>query len=118
MDPLQPENDHLPSPPLISDRVLINGVVTPLTLTAEGELQWTTETGRGKSTTEKEILSFAVEGNKVRVKTLVESTGSSSICCGGSGGDYARKEFVFEPLYDESRKLWCDKLRQRLHSLG
>ena len=75
-------------------------------------------TGRGKSTTEKEILSFAVEGNKVRVKTLVESTGSSSSCCGGSGGDYARKEFVFEPLYDESRKLWCDKLRQRLHSLG
>ncbi|KAF2553438.1 hypothetical protein F2Q68_00037245 [Brassica cretica] len=118
MDPLQPENDHLPSPPLISDRVLINGVVTPLTLTAEGELQWTTESGRGKSTTEKEILSFVVEGNKVRVKTLVESTGSSSICCGGSGGDYARNDFVFEPLYDESRKLWCDKLRQRLHSLG
>ncbi|KAG2240636.1 hypothetical protein Bca52824_090600 [Brassica carinata] len=84
MDPLQPENDHLP--PLISDRVLINGVVTPLTLTAEGELQWTTESGRGKSTTEKEILSFAVVGNKVRVKTLVEN--GSSICCGGSGGDY------------------------------
>ncbi|XP_018481923.1 sphingosine kinase 1-like isoform X1 [Raphanus sativus] len=114
MDTLHPENDRLPSPPLISDRVLINGVITPLTLTADGELQWT-ESGLRKSTTEKEILSFAVEGNKVKLKTLVERRGS--ICCGGSGGDYARKDFVFEPLYDESRKLWCDKLRQRLDSL-
>ncbi|XP_056863888.1 sphingosine kinase 1-like [Raphanus sativus] len=114
MDTLHPENDRLPSPPLISDRVLINGVITPLTLTADGELQWT-ESALRKSTTEKEILSFAVEGNKVKLKTLVERRGS--ICCGGSGGDYARKDFVFEPLYDESRKLWCDKLRQRLDSL-
>ncbi|KAG2332228.1 hypothetical protein Bca52824_003408 [Brassica carinata] len=112
----EPENDHLPSPALISDQVLINGVITPLTLTANGELQWT-ESGRRKSTSEKEILSSVLERNKIRVKTLVERRGGGSTCCGGSGGDYARKYFVFEPLYDESRKLWCDKLRQQLHSL-
>ncbi|CAH8275847.1 unnamed protein product [Arabidopsis lyrata] len=109
------ENDELPSPVIISDRVLVNGVVTPLTLTADGELR-STESGRRKSTVAKEILSFVVEGNKVRVKTLVERRGG--ICCGGSGGDYARNDFVFEPLSDESRKLWSDKLHQHLDSLG
>jgi len=64
----------------------------------------------------KEILSFVVEGNKVRVKTLVEKGGG--ICCRGSAGDYARNDFVFEPLSDESRKLWSDKFHQHLVSLG
>uniref|UniRef100_A0A1J3GG48 sphingosine kinase n=2 Tax=Noccaea caerulescens TaxID=107243 RepID=A0A1J3GG48_NOCCA len=112
---LQPENDQLLSPAIISDRVLIDGVVTPLTLTADGELRWT-ESGRRKSRVEKNILSFVVEGNKVRVKTLVERRGG--ICCGESAGDYARKDFVFEPLSDESRNIWCDKLHQHLESLG
>uniref|UniRef100_A0A1J3CQL3 sphingosine kinase n=1 Tax=Noccaea caerulescens TaxID=107243 RepID=A0A1J3CQL3_NOCCA len=112
---LQPENDQLLSPAIISDRVLINGVVTPLTLTADGELRWT-ESGRRKSTVSEDVLSFVVEGNTVRVKTLVERRGG--ICCGESAGDYARKDFVFEPLSDESRKLWCDKLHQHLESLG
>lgn len=109
---LQPEreNDELTSPAIISDRVLVNGVVTPLTLSTDGELRWT-ESGRRKSTVEKDILSFVVEGNKVRVKTLVERGG-------GSGGVYARKDFVFEPLSDESTKLWSDKLHQHLDSLG
>lgn len=114
---LQPEreNDELMSPAIISDRVLVNGVVMPLTLSAEGELRWT-ESGRRKSTVEKDILSFVVEGNKVRVKTLVERGGG--FCCGVSGGVYARKDFVFEPLSNESRKLWSDKLHQHLESLG
>ncbi|XP_010439462.1 PREDICTED: sphingosine kinase 1 isoform X1 [Camelina sativa] len=108
----QPENDRLA---IISYRVLVNGVVTPLTLTVEGELRWT-ESGRRKSTAKKGILSFVVEGNKVRVKTLVEREGG--ICCGGNYGDYARKDFDFEPLSDESRKLWYDKLHEHLDSLG
>ncbi|KFK28737.1 hypothetical protein AALP_AA7G040200 [Arabis alpina] len=103
------------SPAIISDRVLINGVVTPLTLTTDGELRWT-ESGRRKSTVANEILSFVEEGNKVRVKTVVERRGG--ICCRGSSGDYIRKDFVFEPLSNESRKLWCDKLREKLESLG
>ncbi|ESQ55218.1 hypothetical protein EUTSA_v10025052mg [Eutrema salsugineum] len=111
----QPENDQLSSPAIISDRVQVNGIVTPLTLTADGELWWT-ESGRRKSTAVKDILSFVVESNKVRVKTLVERGGG--ICCGETAGDYARKDFVFEPLSDESRKLWCDKLHQHLESLG
>lgn len=106
----QPENDP---PAIISDRVLVNGVVTPLLLTIDGELRWT-ESGRRKSTAE--ILSFVVEGNKVRVKTLVERGGG--ICCRENAGDYTRKDFVFESLSDESRKLWCDKLHQHLQSLG
>lgn len=112
---LETENDQLLSAAIISDRVLINGAVTPLTLTADGELRWT-ESGRRKSTVSKNVLSFVVEGNKVRVKTLVERRGG--ICCGESAGDYARKDFDFEPLSDESRKLWCDKLHQHLESLG
>ncbi|EOA16802.1 hypothetical protein CARUB_v10005022mg [Capsella rubella] len=108
----QTENDP---PAIISDRVLVNGVVTPLALTADGEIRWM-ESGRRKSTAEKDVLSFVVEGNKVRVKTLVERGGG--ICCEGNAGDYTRKDFVFEPLSDESRKLWCDKLHQHLDSLG
>ncbi|KAL1195140.1 Sphingosine kinase 1 [Cardamine amara subsp. amara] len=111
MDP-QPENDP---PAVISDRVIANGIVTPLILTIDGELRWT-ESGRRKSTVGKDILSFVVEGNKVRVKTLVER--GAGICCKENAGDYTRKDFVFEPLSDESRKIWCDKLHQHLQSLG
>ncbi|CAN8325504.1 unnamed protein product [Cochlearia groenlandica] len=110
------ENDQASSPALISDQVLLNGVETTLTLTSHGELRWT-ESGRRKSAAEKEILSFVAEGNKIRVKTVVERGGG--ICCGESGGgDHARKDLVFEPLSDESRKLWCDKIHQHLESLG
>ncbi|CAN8231139.1 unnamed protein product [Cochlearia groenlandica] len=114
---LQPEIDKLLSPAIISDRVLINGIVRPLTLSNDGELRWK-ESGRWRSTAE--ILSFVVEdGNKVRVKILVDRW--EGICCRGrrsSGGrDYARKDLVIEPLSHESRNLWCDKLNQHLESL-
>ncbi|KAL0711222.1 hypothetical protein Bca4012_018200 [Brassica carinata] len=89
MDP-QPENDHLPSPALISDRVLINGVITPLTLTTNGELQWT-ESGRQKSTSEKEIR----RGKKQEVACVCEPFG---------GKKTERKIFLEEgkPLFDDA----------------
>ncbi|KAI3408338.1 DAGKc domain-containing protein [Psidium guajava] len=116
MDPSE-SNQPPPPPPAISDRVLIDGTVAPLTLTAEGMLVWSG--GRQRSlSVEKEVLEFDAEGPRIRVKAIVDDAGDRACCVGSwSGGGLVRKDFVFEPLSEESKKLWCEKLRGCLDSL-
>ncbi|KAJ4833902.1 Sphingosine kinase 1 [Turnera subulata] len=120
MDQLRPESSSSSSqqhhPNLVSDRVRINGAVTVLTLTADGKLRWTGGEGQRDLTLEKEVLGFAIEGAKIRVKTVVEKGGG--ICCVGSAGTLVRKDFVFEPLNRDAQVLWCRCLRDSLDSLG
>lgn len=105
-----------PPPPAISDRVLIDGTVAPVTLTADGRLVWSG--GRQRSlSVEKEVLGFDAEGPRIRIKAVVDD-GSDRACCVGGGGGLARKDYVFEPLSEESKKLWCEKLRDCMDSLG
>ncbi|KAJ0017834.1 hypothetical protein Pint_10726 [Pistacia integerrima] len=99
----------------LSDRVLINGTVVRVTLTADGKLQWT-EGFQRTLTLEKEVLGFAVDSNKIKIRAVIEK--ENGICCGGSTGGLVRKDFVFEPLSQESQRLWCQKLREYLDSLG
>lgn len=65
---------------------------------------------------EKEVLGFSTDGPKIRIKALVEDRGG--LWCFGNGGGLARKEFVFQPLSEESRALWCLKLRECIDLLG
>lgn len=102
-------------PAIIADRVIVNGVVTPLTLTGDGLLRWT-EKGQRCLSVEKEVLGFSMDGNTVRVRAFVE--GGNGICCVGSTGDLVRKDFIFEPLSHDSRTLWSQKLREYIDSLG
>ncbi|CAN6689911.1 unnamed protein product [Malus baccata var. baccata] len=85
---------------LISDRVLINGVVTPVTLFSDGVLRWSQRAERSLIV-EKDVLGFAAEGPKIRIRALLW-----------------RKDLVFEPLFEESHRLWCQKLRDYIDSLG
>ncbi|GAV58854.1 DAGK_cat domain-containing protein [Cephalotus follicularis] len=109
----RPENQLL-----ISDRVLVNGTVTTLTLTGDGSFQWT-ERGQRSLRVEKQVLGFETEGCKIKIKTVVE--GGDGICCVGTtvgGGALVRKDFVFEPLSQDSKTLWCNRLRDYIDSLG
>lgn len=99
----------------LSDRVLVNGTIVSATLTADGKLSWT-EGFHRTLTLENEVLGFAVDANKIRIRAVIEE--ESRICCGGRTGGLMRKDFVFEPLSQESRRLWCQKLREYLDSLG
>ena len=97
---------------LFSDRVKINGVVTLMTLTVNGQLRWSDRC----LVVEKEILGFVVNGSKIKIRTIVET--GAGICCGGNKGALVRKNFAFEPLSDDLLRLWCDNLQNYIDSLG
>ncbi|XVF87573.1 hypothetical protein PTKIN_Ptkin18bG0131100 [Pterospermum kingtungense] len=101
--------------PILSDRVLFNGTVVPLTFTGDGKLRWTVN-GQGCFSLEKEVLGFAVEGSRIRVKAVLEKR--DGICCFGNRGGLVRQSFVFEPLSEDSLGLWSQKLRDYIDSLG
>ncbi|KAL5772539.1 hypothetical protein ACOSQ2_012463 [Xanthoceras sorbifolium] len=100
---------------VMSDRVIVNGTVTPMTLTEDGVLRWSGGSQRSL-TLEKEVLGFVVEGSRIRIRAILE--GGGGICCGGSTGSLVRKDLVFEPLSEDSQRLWCQKLREYIDSLG
>ncbi|OMO76548.1 hypothetical protein CCACVL1_15577 [Corchorus capsularis] len=110
----QGSQPDIPSP-ILSDRVRVNGTVIPLTFTADGKLRWT---GKGQRclTVEKEVIGFALEGTRIRVKAVVEKR--DGICCVGNRGDLVRQSLVFEPLSEDSFTLWSQKLRDYIDSLG
>ena len=112
---MDPPQTNQPTGPAISDRVLIDGTVTPLTLTADGRLLCSTQ-GQRSLSIEKEVLGFAEEGSRIRIKAVVD--GEDGSCCVSGRGNLVRKDFVFEPLSDDSRMLWCVKLRECVDSLG
>ncbi|PRQ28895.1 putative sphingosine kinase [Rosa chinensis] len=87
-----------------------------MTFFADGVLRWT-ESGERSLIVEKEVLGVKVEGPKIRIGGLVD--GEGGICCVGStGGGLVRKDLVFEPLSEDSQRLWCQKLLEFIDSLG
>uniref|UniRef100_A0A7N0V086 sphingosine kinase n=1 Tax=Kalanchoe fedtschenkoi TaxID=63787 RepID=A0A7N0V086_KALFE len=104
--------------PLVSDRVLVSGVEAKATLLADGRLRWS-GIGHRSLIIEKEVLGFVVEGSEIRIKAIVDS--GDGVCCVGVNGrerGLVRKDFVFEPLTDESREVWTRKLEEYVESLG
>ncbi|KAK7246586.1 hypothetical protein RIF29_41455 [Crotalaria pallida] len=98
--------------PLISDRVTVNGTVTPLALLADGRLWWS-EGGQRCLSVEKEVLGFVAEGPYIIIKTLIENRDG---CC--STGKLFRNDVVFQPSSQESHASWCHKLSEFIDSLG
>ncbi|XP_070041910.1 sphingosine kinase 1-like isoform X1 [Nicotiana tomentosiformis] len=101
------------SSPVLSDRVRINGVVTPVTLTAEGKLRWRENCLLIK----KEVLGFLIKGSKIRIRAVKENGGGIS-CGGNTGVTVKRRSFTFEPLTQDSLRLWSQKLQEFIDSLG
>lgn len=102
--------------PLLSDRILIDGTVTPVTLTAGGILQWSEGKSQRRLEVEREVLGFSTEGSRIKIKAVVE--GGGGICCVESRGTLMRKTFVLEPLSEVSLRVWCRKLQDYIDSLG
>ncbi|KAL9669799.1 hypothetical protein QQ045_007348 [Rhodiola kirilowii] len=103
---------------LVSDHVIVNGVEVKATLFADGRL-WFSGIGNRSLIIEKEVLGIVVEGSKIRVKAIVDS--GDGVCCSGvkaTERGLVRKDFVFEPLTDESREVWTTRLREYVESLG
>jgi len=107
MDPLQR--------PLMSDRVTVNGTVTPLALLADGRLWWSEGIQRCLSV-EKDVLSFVTSGPYIKIKSLVETR--DGCCSTGAPTKLARNDVVFMPSSEESHRLWCQKLSEFVDSLG
>uniref|UniRef100_A0A6N2KFS5 sphingosine kinase n=1 Tax=Salix viminalis TaxID=40686 RepID=A0A6N2KFS5_SALVM len=110
--------NHQQDRSIISDQIKVNGNLTPLTLTTEGKLQWTTEEGQQSLTVEKEVLGFIIQGSKIIIKAVTEKRDGICIFGSAGGGALVRKNFVFEPLSDESLHLWCQHLHDYINSLG
>ncbi|WZZ09293.1 hypothetical protein YC2023_095214 [Brassica napus] len=106
-----------PAEVIVVDLVLIDGELGMVKLTADGVLE-AIEYGEPSRywTVKKDVLGFVVEGKYIRIKTVVER--EEGICCGEFGGDYSRKDFVFEPFSEDAKNRFCFKLRHYLDSLG
>ncbi|XP_061367679.1 sphingosine kinase 1-like [Gastrolobium bilobum] len=102
-------------PTIISDRVAVNGTVTPLALLSDGRLWWP-EGSQRSLTIEKEVIGFVADGPNIRLKTVVETRDGCCAC--GSRGRLVRNDVVFRPSSEESHRLWCQKLREIIDSLG
>ncbi|KAM6585040.1 hypothetical protein CsatB_012042 [Cannabis sativa] len=104
-----------PKQPIFSDTVIVNGSISPLTLTADGFLRWS-ESGQRGLTVEKEVLGFATDGPKIKIRALIET--GDRICCAPNRGALVRTNFVFEFMSQDAQRLFCHKLRQYIDSLG
>ncbi|XP_060191521.1 sphingosine kinase 1-like isoform X1 [Lycium barbarum] len=98
--------------PVLSDRVKINGIVVPLTLTPGGILRWPERC----LSIEKDVLGFTLEGSMIKINAVIESRGG--ICCAGNGGTMMRKSFSFETLSEDSLRVWNQQLQTVIDSLG
>ncbi|KAF8391407.1 hypothetical protein HHK36_023711 [Tetracentron sinense] len=98
----------------INEQVRVNGALTAATLSDYGRIRWT-ESNDLCLTVEKEVIGFAVEGSRIRIRAFVES--EIGLSCVGSRGIRVRKDFVFEPLSEDSQQLWCQKLQEFIDSL-
>ncbi|KAK7327963.1 hypothetical protein VNO77_22057 [Canavalia gladiata] len=105
----------VPQRPIISDRVTVNGIVTPLALLPDGRLWWSEGKQRVLSV-EKEVLGFVASGPYIRIKTLVET--EDGCCTTDASGRLVRNDVVFMPSSVESHALWCQKFREFIDSLG
>lgn len=65
---------------------------------------------------EKDVLGFTVEGSRIKINAVIER--GPGICCAGSGGALLRKTFTFEPLSEDSIRLWNQRLQTVIDSLG
>ncbi|XP_061367676.1 sphingosine kinase 1-like isoform X2 [Gastrolobium bilobum] len=101
-------------PTIISDRVVVNGTVTPLALLSDGRLWWP-EGSQRSLTIEKEVIGFVADGPNIKLKTVVEARDGCCAC--GSRGRLVRNDVVFRPSSEESHRLWCQKLREIIDSL-
>lgn len=101
--------------PLFSDRVTVNGMVTPLALLTDGRLWWSEGIQRCLSV-EKEVLGFVSSGPYIKLKTLVEAR--DGCCTTGEAGRLVRSDVVFKPSSEENLRLWCLKLHEFIDSLG
>ncbi|KAF5742240.1 hypothetical protein HS088_TW09G00284 [Tripterygium wilfordii] len=107
----QPNNPQ----PIIADRVLINGIETTLTFTEDGKLRWNAG-GQKCLTVEREVLGFCTQGRKIRLRCVVVK--GDGVCCVKDRGGLVRENFLFELFSEDSLRLWCQKLREYIDSLG
>lgn len=96
----------------LSDTLKVNGIGTTVCFTAGGRLRWSNHC----LAVEKEVLGFAADDSKMKIRALIES--KTEVCCGGGKGDFVRKSFSFEPLFEHQLPLWTQKLQQYIDSLG
>ncbi|XP_028788685.1 sphingosine kinase 1-like isoform X1 [Neltuma alba] len=100
--------------PVFSDRVVVNGTVTPVSLFSDGTL-WCLDGGQRCLHLEKDVLGFVTDGPDIKIRCLVDG---QSGCSPRNRRKLVRKDVVFQSLSQESQRLWCQNLREFLDSFG
>lgn len=101
--------------PILSDRVRVNGVETPVTFTAEeGILRWS----ENRLSIAKEVLGITVEDSKIKIRAIKEKDDGGIICCGGNTKGTVRRSYNLEMLTEDSLRIWSQKLQEFIDSLG
>ncbi|KAI3740760.1 hypothetical protein L2E82_31233 [Cichorium intybus] len=103
---------------ILYDEVLVNSGKTALTLSADGILQWYDHGNvLQRLSVEREVLGVSVVGQQIVIRSFVE-TEAGGFCFGSSRRSLVRKNFVFEPLSEDSRRNLCEKIQAYVDSLG
>ena len=108
--------DQLESQLLLSDRFLINGTPASVNFFGDGKIRWSDGDTDRCLAVEKDVIGFASEGSRIRIRAIVENGGG--FLCVGRRGNLLRKDFVFEIASADSHRLWSQKLREYIDSLG
>ncbi|TKY71629.1 Sphingosine kinase 1 [Spatholobus suberectus] len=99
----------------MSDQVTVNGIVMPLALLTDDHLWWS-EGFQWCLSVEKDVLGFVTNGPYTRIKSLVETR--DGCCITVAPTRLVKNDVMFMPSFEELHKLWCQKLRQFVDSLG
>lgn len=104
----------------MTERIQVNGLPAEASLSAGGDLRWRvdgTERGEQSLTVESSVLGFTAKGREIMVRAFVGQL-KGPFCGVGNLGKRVMKNFVLEMSTEVVAKIWCDRLRKYIDSLG
>lgn len=105
----------------MTERIHINGLPAEASMSSEGDLRWRVDSGTGRGeqslTVESSVLGVTVKGREIMVKAFVGQL-KNPFCGAVNLGKRVMKNFVLEMSTDVVAKIWNERLRMYMDSLG
>ncbi|PKU84606.1 sphingosine kinase 2-like isoform X1 [Dendrobium catenatum] len=105
----------------MTERIQVNGLPAEASFTAGGDLRWRVDGGAGRGeqslAVESSVLGFTAEGREITVRAFVSQL-KGPFCGVGNLGNRVMKNFVLEMPTEVVAKMWSERLRKYIDSLG
>ncbi|KAI0527275.1 hypothetical protein KFK09_002874 [Dendrobium nobile] len=105
----------------MTERIQVNGLPAEASFTAGGDLRWRVDGGAGRGeqslAVESSVLGFKAEGRVITVRAFVSQL-KGPFCGVGNLGNRVMKNFVLEMPTEVVAKMWSERLRKYIDSLG